>query len=134
MSQTASLPIPTPTPLTEPYWRAIAEGHLAFQRCPQCRHAWLPAREDCPSCLAHGPVWERSTGRGEVVSFVVYHVAYDPSFEGRLPYSVAVVQLDEGPRLLTNLIAPRDRWAVGARVSLRVEHEDGFALARFAPD
>ena len=47
---------------------------------------------------------------------------------------MAVVQLDEGPRLLTNLTASPERLAVGARVSLRVEHEDGFALARFAPD
>jgi uncharacterized OB-fold protein len=129
-----SLPLPVPTPLTEPYWRAIAEGRLDFQRCPHCGHAWLPAREECPACLKDGPAWETSSGKGEIVSFVVYHVAYDPSFEGRLPYDVAVVRLDEGPRLVTNVVAPRERLAVGGRVRLKVEREDGFALARFEPD
>jgi uncharacterized OB-fold protein len=129
-----SLPLPEPTPLTEPYWRALADGHLVFQRCARCGHAWLPAREECPACLADGPAWERASGRGEIVSFVVYHVAYDPSFAERLPYDVAVVRLDEGPRLLTNVVAPHDALAVGGRVKLRIEREDGFALARFEPD
>jgi uncharacterized OB-fold protein len=77
---------------------------VEFQRCRACGRAWLPAREACPECLS--PAWDRevSSGSGRLVSWVVYHTAFDPSVADRLPYNVAVVELDEGPRLITNLV------------------------------
>lgn len=126
----ADYPLPEVTSLTEPYWKALESGYLVFQRC-SCGHAWLPAREECPSCLAANPQWERACGAGHVVSWVTYHSAYHPAFEGRLPYVVAVVELDEGPRLMTNIIGAVELLCIDLPVTLTIERECNFALARF---
>ena len=119
------------TPLSKPYWDALAEGRLTFQRCPHCRNAWLPAREECPNCLRPGASWETASGRGKVVSWVVYHVAYHKAFEGRTPYNVAIVELEEGPRLVTNILDPAGVLAADRAVTLSIEQDHGMALARF---
>ena len=61
----------------------------------------------------------------------MYHTAYHPAFEARLPYNVALVQIDEGPRLITNIVDPHDQLFGNARVQLQVEWEGETALARF---
>ena len=65
------------------------------------------------------------------MSWVVYHTAYQPAFESRLPYNVALVELSEGPRLLTNIVADNDALTADAPVALKVEWEGDVALARF---
>lgn len=124
------MPKPDLTEISRPYWDALRDGHLVFQRC-DCGHAWLPARCLCPSCLQPSARWERAKGTGRLVSWVVYHTAYHPAFESRLPYNVALVQLDEGPRLLTNIVDANDRLRADAAVALQVEWEADLALARF---
>jgi uncharacterized protein len=126
----AALPRPAINELNAPYWNALNEGHLVFQRC-RCGHAWLPARRTCPSCLQADPVWERASGRGRLLSWVVYHIAYHEAFAKRLPYNVAIVALDEGPQLITNMIDDSAALKADAAVSLEIQHEDGLALARF---
>ena len=125
-------PLPDVTPLSEPYWKALGDGHLVFQRCA-CGHAWLPPREECPGCLAPAPGWERAAGRGKLLSWVTYRTAYHPAFKDRLPYVVAVVELDEGPRLITNIVPASSALAIDLPVKLVIERENGFALARFTP-
>lgn len=124
------MPKPEPTELSRPYWDALRDGHLMFQRC-DCGHAWLPARKHCPGCLKPGPRWERASGKGILLSWVVYHTAYHPAFADRLPYNVALVQLDEGPRLLTNIVGGDEALIADAPVELKVEWEGDTALARF---
>ncbi len=130
---TAPFPAPEITAVSAPYWSALAEGHLQFQRCAKCKHAWLPPRGECPSCLADIWSWERASGRGTVVSWVVYHIAYHEAFADKLPYNVAVVELAEGPRLITNIVNPKDYGGLAADrpVDLAIEREHGVALARF---
>lgn len=120
------------TPLNAPYWDALAAGRLDFQRCRRCHRAWLPPREECPACWEADWAWETASGRGRLVSWVVYHRAPNPAFTDRVPYNVALVELDEGPRLVTNLlgtesVAPR----IEAPVVLEVQVDGGLALARF---
>lgn len=124
------LPKPEPTDVSRPFWDALREGRLVFQRCA-CGHAFLPARRECPACLRPEPAWERASGKGRLVSWVVYHTAYHPAFEGRLPYNVALVELDEGPRLLTNIVDPNDTLVGDAPVELKIEWEGDTALSRF---
>ncbi len=124
------MPAPEVTELSRPYWDALREGHLVFQRC-NCGNAWLPARRHCPVCLAPDPRWERASGKGILLSWVVYHIAYHPAFEDRLPYNVALVQLAEGPRLLTNIIDGHEPLTGDAAVELAIQWEDNTALARF---
>lgn len=117
----------------ETYWSALAEGRLTFQRCAECANAWLPAREECPRCWSARWRWEHASGAGEVVSWVVYHVAFHEAFKDRLPYNVALVELAEGPRLITNLtnIADASDDLIGRPVALVIEHDHGRALPRF---
>jgi uncharacterized protein len=126
----AQLPRPVITELNAPYWQALEEGHLVFQRC-SCRHAWLPARRTCPSCLGTENKWERASGRGRLVSWVVYHMAYHEAFATRLPYNVAIVALEEGPQLITNMIDDHSALRGDAPVVLAIQRDDGLALARF---
>jgi uncharacterized protein len=129
----AEMPLPTVTPLTAPYWESLAAGELRFQRCGDCSNAWLPAREECPKCLSDDVSWQTSTGRGRVISWVVYHQAVHPAFADRVPYNVAVVELEEGPRLVTNINASDETLAIELPVTLSIEDESGVSIARFTP-
>jgi uncharacterized OB-fold protein len=119
--------LPVPDPESAPYWDAAAEGRLVFQRCRQCDHAYLYPRAACPRCWSSDPEWVDTSGRGHVYSFTVVHRNDLPPFRDRLPYLVAVVELEEGPRLATNLVEcdPADVWCgMAVRVAFR-EETDG---------
>ena len=128
-----SFPAPDITPLNKPYWDGLQEGELRYQRCKSCGNCWLPARESCPRCLAADAEWVQARGRGKILSWVVYHTAYHDAFADRVPYDVTLVELDEGPRLLTNIInGERGKiLKIGAVVELAIEREGDLALARF---
>lgn len=128
-----SFPQPEQTPLNAPYWQSLHEGRLLFQRCSGCQHCWLPAREACPQCLSCEVAWEESSGRGKVMSWVVYHTAYHEAFADRIPYDVTLVELEEGPRLLTNVVNSGSGRSlrIDAPVELWIEREGALALARF---
>jgi hypothetical protein len=132
-------PIPLPTPVRDaqnaPYWDALAEGRHTFQRCDVCAHAWLPPRHECPRCLASAWSWETASGRAQLVSWVVFHTAFHPAFKGRTPYTVAIVALAEGPRLISNIIGVDDPEALqlDQPLELVIEHEAGIALPRYRP-
>jgi uncharacterized OB-fold protein len=130
---TAPFPLPDRNGVGAPYWAALAEGRLQFQRCTVCGHAWLPPRAECPACLGDVWTWETATGRGRLVTWVVYHIAYHEAFADRLPYNVAVVELEEGPRLITNIVNPDapGGLAIERPVELAIAAEHGVALARF---
>ena len=125
-------PLPEPTPLSQPYWDALTAGRLTFQRCRNCDHAWLPPRAECPECLAAEWNWVQASGKGRVISWVIYHHAYHQAFKERLPYNVALVELDEGPRLITNIVNPEAGMKAERAVKVKIENEHGVALARFA--
>jgi uncharacterized OB-fold protein len=126
----SEFPAPERTPLNEPFWQGLAEGSLRYQRCNACGHAWLPPREECPQCLRADWAWTPASGQAKLVAWVVYHTAFHPWFKERLPYNVALVELVEGPRMITNIV----RTAVlRADMPLRlvIEAEAGTSLARF---
>ncbi|SFI49604.1 Zn-ribbon domain-containing OB-fold protein [Nocardioides psychrotolerans] len=128
----SEMPEPGITPVNQPFWTALERGELTFQRCGSCGGAWLPAREECPRCLAAEPGWEVASGRGRIISWVVYHHAAHPGFADRLPYNVAVVELDEGPRLITNILADEGDLGIELPVVVRIEREATFSLPRFS--
>jgi uncharacterized OB-fold protein len=133
MTIETTFPAPQPNEVSEPYWRALDEGHLAFQRCASCGHAWLPPRSECARCLARESHWEAASGKARLISWVIYHHGYHDYFAGRLPYNVAVVELAEGPRLISNVIAAHDRLRIDMELKLAIQREAGVALARFVP-
>ena len=130
-----AIPAPERDALNTPYWDSLAEGALSFQRCDACGHAWLPARSECPSCLADHWHWEKAGGGAKLISWVVYYTAFHPAFANRLPYNVAVVELDEGPRLISNVtgVADTKTLKIDQRLRLVIENEGETAVPRFAP-
>lgn len=131
-----TFPMPDITTVTRPYWTGLAEGRLPYLKCADCAHSWLPARERCPECLSDRTEWQAASGGGKIVSWVVYHTAYAPHLQDRIPYNVAIVELSEGPRLLTNILDAPDGQGLtmGATVSLVIQEEGGLHLPRFALD
>ncbi|MQA73764.1 MAG: DNA-binding protein [Solirubrobacterales bacterium] len=115
-----------------PYEEALAEGRVSYQRCADCANAWLPPRGACPACLGEAWYWQRAKGSARLISWVVYHRAYDPSLEDRVPYPVLLIELSEGPRLIAGLEAGEDLASlrIEAELELRVDAEHRRVLAR----
>jgi uncharacterized OB-fold protein len=89
---------------TAPFWQGCRERRLLFQRCSDCGHIRYPASFICPECLSSAGEWVESQGAGKIYSYVVFRRAFHPSVVSRVPYVVAVVELDEGPSFLTNIV------------------------------
>ena len=83
-----SFPLPEPTPLSKPYWDALGTGGSRSSAAGSVSHAWLPARAECPECLAAEWDWQTASGKGRVISWVIYHHAYHEAFKERVPYNV----------------------------------------------
>ena len=94
-------PRPVPTPETQFYWDAARAGELRLQRCRPCARAYFPPRPFCPRCASRDIEIFRASGRATLYSYVIHHRPV-PGFTP--PYAIAVVALEEGPRLMTSLI------------------------------
>lgn len=130
----AAFPQPDPNEAGRPFWQALRDGALTFQRCSACGKGWLPARSHCPGCLCPDWTREQASGRARLVSWVVYRMAYHPAFASRLPYTVAVVELEEGPRMISNIVrADPQTLCIDQPLSLVIEDESGTAVPRFVP-
>ncbi|MBL7489411.1 OB-fold domain-containing protein [Frankia sp. AgB1.9] len=100
-----------------PFWAGCDAGELRFQRCRACGRADLPPAEHCRECLSGDQAWEASAGLGTVYSWTVVHRPVTPDFAA--PYAPVIVELDEGPLLVTNLVGcPPARLRVGLRVAV----------------
>ncbi|MDT5113830.1 MAG: hypothetical protein QOE20_5720 [Mycobacterium sp.] len=132
-AQHAPVPHATPGPLTAPFWQGCAEQTLLFQRCATCSAADFPPAEHCRQCLSFDVGWEASVGRGVVYSWTVVYRAATPVFE--TPYAPAIVTLDEGYQLLTNIIGANiDELRVGLSVQVDFrEVSDELWLPYFRP-
>jgi len=97
-------PLPKINADNRPFWEGCRRHELRFQQCAECGHVRWPPSDRCPDCLSGNTDWLIASGTGRVYTYAVYHVSYHPGFAGDLPYTVAVVVLDEGPRLLTNIV------------------------------
>jgi uncharacterized OB-fold protein len=132
--------LPVPDAESAPYWEAAAEGRLVFRRCDACGHAFLYPRSACPRCWSTDVEWVEASGRGTVYSFTVIHRNDLAPFRDRLPYVVAVVELEQGPRLTTNVegVDPAEvRCGMPVRVAFREEshdHGDPMTVPVFRPE
>ncbi|WP_370283340.1 Zn-ribbon domain-containing OB-fold protein [Pseudooceanicola sp.] len=115
------------------YWAALDEGALRFQRCRACGAAQLPAREECTTCLSPELGWETARGGARLISWVVYHRPYHEAFADRVPYNVAVVELQEGPRLISNILAPNESLRIEMPLRLELGESFGQTVPLFRP-
>jgi len=129
-------PQPLHDKYTAPFWAGLMESRLRLPRCRACGHLLFPIGPCCSNCLGEEFEWTELSGKGQVWSYIVYHHAFDPAFKDKLPYNVAIVLLDEGPRLLTNIVEiANDDIRNGMRVTARFDRvDDDNALLRFRPD
>lgn len=95
--------VPQPTPTSKPFWDGCAEGELRLQHCEACAAPYFPPQSRCPRCLGRDVVWKPLSGLATLYGYMIQHRAM-PGFEDRVPYTVAVVELAEGPRMMTNIV------------------------------
>jgi uncharacterized protein len=136
MADEYKAPLPRPTPESRPFWDACKSHELKVQRCRGCGDAFFYPRNVCPNCLSRDVEWIRTSGRGKLHTFSIVHAGgRHPPLE--LPFVLAVVQLEEGPRMLSNLVgvAP-DPAAIRCDMPVVVEFADvteQISLPRFRP-
>jgi uncharacterized OB-fold protein len=133
---TAELPAPAPVvvPETEVFWAATADGRLLLPHCPACGSTFWYPRGLCTSCGSTDIEWVDASGHGTIYSFTVIHRG-EGAYRVATPYVVAYVELDEGPRILTNVV-DCDPGAVEVGQGVQVVFHDtgeGNALPRFRP-
>ena len=129
-------PVPVPTPETRPFWEATRRHELWLQRCRACGAYVFYPRAACQRCLGAELEWRRVSGRGRLHTFTVVHRGAR-NFPLPAPYVIAIVELDEGPRMMTNLVGiVPDPAKIAIGMAVEVVFEDvssEIALPRFRP-
>jgi uncharacterized OB-fold protein len=128
-------PLPKPNADTQPFWDGCCEHKLRFQKCKACGHIRWPAGVVCPRCHSQEAEWVESSGKGKAYSFAVFHTVYEPSFARDVPYVVAIIELEDGPHFLSNIVGcpPGE---VRCDMPLELVWEDvtpEFSLPKFRP-
>ena len=130
----ASRALPQPTPETQHFWDGTRAGELRLQRCDECALVYFPPRPFCPGCSSRSVNVFRASGRARLYSYVISHRPA-PGFEP--PYAIAVVELEEGPRMMSNLVdTPQTPEALILDMPLEVVFEavsDDISLPLFRP-
>jgi uncharacterized protein len=122
-------PVPVPNAETRPFWEACARGELLYQRCVSCGRAQFYPRAHCAHCHSGGLEWRRSLGVGAVYSHTTVHRAPTPAFKPMVPYVIALVDLDEGFRMMMNVLdCEPSKVAIGTRVRVVFRESDGALL------
>ena len=112
---------PKPTPETQHFWDGTRAGELRLQRCDTCAHAYFPPRPFCPACGSRKVSIFKASGKAKLYSYVIHHRPV-PGFTP--PYSIAVVELEEGPRMMTNIVGcPQTPEALELDMKLEVSFE-----------
>jgi uncharacterized protein len=130
-------PLPIPDPVTRPFWESLKAHAIELQKCGGCgRFVYYP-RAVCPACLSDDLAWTPVSGRGVVHAFTIPGRHPNPAFAARLPYVVALVELEEGPRILSNLVAvdpTPDAVKIGMPVEIVYDDvTEEMTLPRFRP-
>jgi hypothetical protein len=127
-------PRPRPSRLSQVFWDGTRQGLLLLQRCGECgRFRWTPQLA-CPACLSERFEWRPASGRGTLYSYTIVHRAVDPT-AFHVPYVLAVVRLEEGPHMLTNVVdCPPAALRIGMPLEVRLERiDDELTVYPFAP-
>lgn len=126
--------VPVTDPFTRPYWDAAAAGRLLLRRCHAlgCGRVHHYPREFCPHCWSEDVVWEEASGQAELYTWSVVHRNDLPPFADRVPYVAAVVDLAEGPRMMTEVVdCPEPDLRIGLPLQAAFQAADGFTKPVF---
>ena len=127
--------LPAPEPEAQPFWDAARERRLLVKRCADCGEAHFYPRPFCPRCWSENVTWEEASGHATLYTWSTVHVNDLPPFPERVPYVAAIVELAEGPRMMTNVVDCDDaRLEVGMALQVRYRDlDDEFSIPVFAP-
>jgi uncharacterized protein len=135
MAQGVPRRLPIPQPETELYWEKARAHELWLKRCDDCGGAFFYPRSICPLCFSRNTQWVQASGRGTLYAFSIVHRPPSPAFTA--PYVAAIVELEEGPRMPTNLVEVEPDPAairIGMPVELVFEDvTDAISLPKFRP-
>jgi uncharacterized OB-fold protein len=136
MNEAPAKPLPSPTPDTLPFWEGLKRHELRIQRCRDCGRPYFYPRPFCPRCFSEDVEWFTAGGRARLHTYQIIHRG-PPSFAREAPYVLAVVELEEGPRMMTNLVDVEPQPAsLPVDMPLEIAYEDvndTVTLARFRP-
>ena len=125
---------PDITELNAPFWKGLAQGELRLQKCGQCSAHQYPAETFCYECGAQHMSWVAVAGEATLYSFIVVHQLYHKAFKPFLPYTVAIVQMDEGPRMLSAMLGLKRPVRIGERVKPCIRMvDDDKAFLTYVP-
>jgi len=129
----AELPLPVPSEDNQPFWDSLRAGELRIQRCARCGTLRHPPRPMCARCHAFEVEWAPMSGRGTVYSYIVTHQPIHPALVDRVPFATVLVELEEGPRITSNLVdVPPAEVAIGLGVQVVFERaSDEITLPLF---
>ncbi len=134
---------PAPKPIkpvisenNRPFWDGCRDRKLMAQRCTHCGEWRHPAAPVCPQCLGAGYEWQELSGRGELFSYIVIHRGYHPWWAQRVPYNVALIELEEGVHMFSNVVGtPTEQLQVGQKVKVAFEQRgDDLVVPVFEAD
>lgn len=125
----------TKNPESDRAYHAMRDGRLTYQKCRHCEHAWLPERTECPNCLQNEIDRLDASGVATLISWVVFHRSFVPAFKDSAPYTAAIVELAEGPRLISNIVAVDnpEQLMIDQTLALRVVRQNNAQVPVFAP-
>lgn len=128
-----SMVLPVLTDISRQFYVGCKQGRLLYQRCQDCDMAVFFPKKYCPGCLGENLSWDRSAGEGTIHSYTVTHSFAPSEFSRMTPYILAVVKLEEGFKMMTNIInSPVDIVSCGQRVRVVFEQIDQeIALPKF---
>lgn len=128
-------PLPNPNEAdTRAFWEGTKEKELRYQKCNDCGTVVFYPRRHCTGCLGNDLSWQTASGNGTVYSYSIVRQSYHPFFRALVPYAVAWVDLDEGPRLLSNIVGVDvDDIEVGQKVQVEWEEHENLSIPLFRP-
>jgi uncharacterized OB-fold protein len=128
-------PIPEPTLETRPYWEGCKKHELRIQRCGTCNHLQFFPRIYCTQCFSDRVEWVKVSGRAKVTTFTIVRRPVSPAFADEVPYVVALVALDEGPTMMTNILGcPPEKVTIGMPVAVMFEDwTEEISVPKFRP-
>ena len=126
-------PLPETRNAGATFWSKAAEGVLVVPRCSECNRTFWHPRPRCPHCGSERVEWIRGSGKGAIHTFTIVRQSGDPYFKTKVPYAVAMIDLDEGVRIMTNIVdTPLETLAVGMHVEVLFENAGvGVAIPLF---
>ncbi|KRW91901.1 hypothetical protein SD51_06595 [Alicyclobacillus tengchongensis] len=126
-------PVPVLDTDSRPFWEGCRQGVLRIQRCKTCaRYVFYP-RSICPHCMSDDLVFVEAKGLGTVYTYTVVHRGFGP-FQDEVPFTIALVDLDEGVRMMTRIVDAGEGIGIGDRVEVVFsERDDGLVLPYFRP-